>query len=112
MDTLSDTPFGAFSIIDDPRAANASHPLGEVLFCVIVAVVCGADSFVAAEAVARERKAFIKRYVPLSRGVPSHNCMGKVFASIDPNQFVAAFADFMAQLSGKPARDIINVDGK
>jgi predicted transposase YbfD/YdcC len=109
---LKDTIFDAFSVIDDPRAANASHPLADVLFCVIVAVCCGADSFVAAELVANERKAFIKKYVPLRRGVPSHNCMGHVFGSIDPKQFLGAFADFMERLTGRPRKDIINIDGK
>jgi predicted transposase YbfD/YdcC len=109
---LQDTIFDAFSIIDDPRAANASHPLIDVLFCLIVAVCCGADSFVAAELIANERKAFIKRYVRLRRGVPSHNTMGQVLGSIDPKQFVAAFADFMERLTGRPRKDIINLDGK
>lgn len=111
-DTLKETIYAAFSVIDDPRAANASHPLVDVLFCIIVAVACGADSLVAAEQIAIGRKAFIKRYVPLRRGVPSHNTMGLVLASIDPKQFAAALAVFMGHLAGRPRRDIINLDGK
>lgn len=104
--------FEAFLIIEDPRAANASYPLIEVLFCVLVAICCGADSFVEAEEVANDRKSFIRRYVPLRRGVPSHNTMGLVFASIDPNQFAVAMARFIATITGRPRQDIINLDGK
>jgi predicted transposase YbfD/YdcC len=104
--------FECFSIIDDPRAANASYPLIEVLFCVIVALCCGADGFVQAEKIAKLRKPFIKKYVSLRGGVPSHDVMGKVFAAIDPEQFVVAFAMFMERLTGRRRADIINLDGK
>lgn len=104
--------FDCFSLIDDPRAANASHPLVDVLVCLIVAVCCGADGFVQAEEIAKQRKDFIKKYVPLRRGVPSHDTMAYVLSSIDPEEFLITFVMFMERLSGKPRRDIINLDGK
>jgi len=106
------TLFDSFALIDDPRAANASHPLVTVLFCLIVGVLCGADGFVQAEHIARLKKGFIKRHVPLRRDVPTHDTMARVLSDIDPAQFVRAFATFMEHLTGRPAKDIINIDGK
>jgi len=48
---------------EDPRAANISHPLNEILFCVIVGVCCGADSFIAAEEIAILKKSSSTRSI-------------------------------------------------
>jgi predicted transposase YbfD/YdcC len=109
---LKDTIFDSFALIDDPRAANAAHPLITVLFCLIVAVISGADGFVQAEHIARLKKRFIKKYVPLRRDVPTHDTLARVLGDLDPDQFVSAFATFMERLTGRPAKDIINIDGK
>jgi predicted transposase YbfD/YdcC len=110
---LGETIYECFSIIDDPRAANAAHPLNTVLFCLIVGVVCGADGFVQAEEIARLKKPFIRKYVPLRRDtVPTHDTMARVLGDIDPEQFLNAFATFMSRLSSRPRSDIINLDGK
>lgn len=111
--SLGDTIYNRFAFIDDSRAANAAHPLITVLFCVIVAILCGADGFVQAEEYARLRKSFIRKWVPLHKGrIPGHDTMTRVLGSIDPDQFVSAFAGFMEALTGRPRQDIINVDGK
>lgn len=109
---LQTTIYDCFSLIDDPRAANAAHPLVTVLFCLIVGVVCGADGFVQAEHIARLKKSFIRKYVPIKRDVPTHDTMARVLADLDPDQFVSAFAALMERVSGRPAKDIINLDGK
>ena len=110
--SLQSTFFECFGLIDDPRAANSAHSLMAVLFCVVVGVVCGADGFVQAEHIARLKVGFIKRYVPLRRGVPTHDTMARVLGNLDPDQFVRAFAMFMERLTGHRNRDIINLDGK
>jgi predicted transposase YbfD/YdcC len=112
METLKDTIYDCFSIIDDPRAANAQYSLGEILFCLIVGVTCGGDGLVGAAHVAKKRRKFIEKFVPLPNGVPSHDTMGKLLAVLDPDQFVDAFATLMERLTGKPKKDIINLDGK
>ena len=84
-----------------------------MLFCLIVGVVCGADGFVQAEAIARMKKPFIRKYVPLRRNtVPTHDTMARVLGDIDPEQFLNAFANFMSRLGSRPRSDIINLDGK
>ena len=109
---LAESLYESFSIVDDPRAANAKYPISELLLCLIVGVVCGADGLVSAAKIAKMRRKFIARVVPLKHGVPSHDTMGDVLAAIDPDQFLVAFATFMEQLTGKPRKDIINLDGK
>jgi predicted transposase YbfD/YdcC len=105
--------FDCFSLIDDPRAANAAHPLVTVLFCLVVGVICGGDGFVQAEHFARLKRKFIERYVPLKKGkIPTHDTMARLLADIDPDQFVSAFALFMERISGHSSGDIINLDGK
>lgn len=111
--TLQNTIFRSFALISDPRGANAAHSLETVLFCVIVGVTCGADGFVQAEEIAKAKKKFIKKYVALHRGrIPTHDTMARTFGDLDPDQFLRALAVFMESLTGRPAKDIINLDGK
>lgn len=102
----------AFLFIDDPRAANARHPLPSVLFSLLVGVICGADGFVQAAAIAQAKRQFISRFVELPSGVPTHDTMARVLGMIDPEQFAAMFATLMSPLIGRTIGDIINVDGK
>jgi len=110
--TLVGTIFESFLLLDDKRTANSSYSLEAVLFSLLVGVLCGGDGFVQAEAIARQYKPFIKKYVTLSRDVPSHDTMARVLALIDPQQFSDAFSTFMERLTGFSRRDIYNLDGK
>src|SRR5689334_18434227 len=94
---LGSTIFASFAEIDDPRAPNVSHPLETVLLSIVVAVLCGADGFVQAEAIAKLKKSFIARFVDVKRGIPTHDTMTRVLAILNPEQFAQAFATFMAR---------------
>lgn len=99
----------------DPRAANASYPLDEVLFVALAAVLCGARGGTDMADFGRRKIALLRQFVPLKNGVPSHDVFSDVFRMLDPKsfermfrQFVAAFAKFHGlDLSG-----VFAVDGK
>ena len=62
-----------FRSLRDPRAANASYPLLEILFVALAAVLCGAKSCTDMSDFGRRKIDLLRRFVPLEKGVPSHD---------------------------------------
>jgi predicted transposase YbfD/YdcC len=99
----------------DPRAANASYPLVEVLFVALAAVLCGARGGTDMADFGRRKITLLRQFAPLQNGIPSHDVFSDVFRMLEPKafehvfrQFVAAFAKFHGlDLSG-----VFAVDGK
>ena len=106
-----------FVSIDDPRqGAKVKHDLVELLVTAVAAVLCGADTFVEIEIWAHHQLDWLRKYLPLTSGIPSHDTFGRLFGLIDPEQFEAAFRRWMQ--SALPAATaasgprVVAVDGK
>lgn len=102
-----------FGSLSDPRAANVLHPLPEVLFIALAALLCGAESCTDMADFGRSKEGFLRRILVLERGVPSHDTFSRVFRILDPQAFEAAFRSFMAAF-GKANRikGVVAIDGK
>lgn len=100
-----------FGEIDDPRAANASHDLLEVLFIALLACLCGARTCEAMSEFGHSKQALLGEFLSLKHGIPSHDTFSRVFRLLDPVAFERAFREFMAKfvegLSG-----VVAIDGK
>lgn len=105
----------AFRNLRDPRAANASYELLEILVIALAAVLCGAKGATDMADFGRRRKELLRHFLPLKNGIPSHDTFNDVFRALDPvgfervfQRFVAAFAKFHhLDLDG-----VVAVDGK
>src|SRR5712671_5022080 len=94
--------------MDDPRTGNAGlHNLYEVLFIALCTVLCGGQTAVFAKA----KKGFLRGYLKLEKGLPSHDTFSRVFRLLDPDQFRACFQQFMARFA-ETCQGVIAVDGK
>jgi predicted transposase YbfD/YdcC len=99
----------------DPRAANASYPLLEVIFVALAAVLCGAKSCTDMSDFGRRKIALLRQFVPLENGVPSHDVFSDVFRMLDPKAFERVFRDFVsafAKYHGLDLSGVFAVDGK
>lgn len=99
----------------DPRAANTSYELLEILFVALAAVLCGAKGPTDMADFGRRKIELLRLYLTLKRGIPSHDVFSDVFRMLDPEafervfrRFVAAFAEF----HGLDLDGVIAVDGK
>lgn len=80
-----------FSAVDDPRSDNVSHLLIDVITIAICALASGADGWVEVEAYGKAKLWWLRQFLELPHGIPSHDTFGRVFAIIDPQQFRESF---------------------
>jgi predicted transposase YbfD/YdcC len=108
---LSESFIHHFGKIEDPRRrAGLRHPLLEILFIAICAIVAGADDWVAIERFGNAKISWFKRYLRLKHGIPSHDAFGDVFSVLNPDQFAEAFISWMKMIA--TVSDVIALDGK
>lgn len=103
-----------FVSITDPRqAGKVEHDLVELLVVAVNAVLVGADTFVEIELWAKEKLDWLRGYLTLEAGIPSHDTFGRLFGLIDPTEFETAFRRWVgAVLPVLGADAVMAIDGK
>ena len=105
-----------FGEVPDPRDFTAQHPLPEILFVVLAAVLCGATHCTEIALFAKSRLELLRQFIPLENGAPSHDTFSRVLGALDPIAFNAAFMRFMAAFGEQARLDVpegqIAIDGK
>lgn len=102
-----------FISISDPRLEhNKAHKLIDIIMISICAVICGAESFVDIADFGVAKKDWLKTFLELPNGVPSHDTIGRVFSLLDPKQFQASFSEWMQSTVKLTKGQIIAIDGK
>lgn len=103
-----------FVSVTDPRqAGKVEHDLVELLVVAVNAVLVGADTFVEIELWAKEKLDWLRGYLPLAAGIPSHDTFGRLFGLIDPEEFEAAFRRRVgAVLPTLGTEAVVAIDGK
>ena len=101
-----------FGTLEDPRDNRGfRHLFSDLLIITLLAVICGADEFTEIEDFGKSKKKFLSTFLALPNGIPSHDTFGRVFAMIDPEQFLKCFASWVQSLCDIYG-DIVNIDGK
>jgi predicted transposase YbfD/YdcC len=81
----------------------------DVVTIAVLAVLCGADSWVDVALFGRSKEAWLRTLLPLPHGMPSHDTFGRVVAALDPAAFEACFLELVrAEVAGAG----IALDGK
>ena len=102
----------AFTGLDDPRTGPAQrHDLAEMILMALCAVLCGADSWVDVAEWAEDNEAWLKSYLVLEHGTPSHDTFGRVFRLLDAKVFEVCFREWIGSLVGAVA-EVVAIDGK
>ena len=98
--------------LDDPRTGNAArHDFHEILAIAMCAVLCGGQGSVDMALFAKSKERFLRGFLTLENGVPSHDTFSRLFRLLDPEQFRVAFQRFMADFS-EPCEGVVAIDGK
>ena len=104
-----------FADLDDPRTDNAQrHDLLDVLLIALAATLCGAETSVDMALFGQAKEPFLRRFLRLEGGVPSHDTFSRIFRRLNPDAFEAAFGRFVRAFAGETedTGGVIAVDGK
>ena len=102
-----------FSKVTDPRVDRTKeHKLIDMIAIAICAVICGAEGWVDMELFGKSKLPWLKTFLELPNGIPSHDTFGRVFSMIDAQQFQLAFYEWVWAVNDIIQGQIINIDGK
>ena len=88
-----------FEGLQDPRTGNAGrHDLLEMLMIALCTVLCGGEDCTDMAEFAATKLEFLRGFLKLEHGAPSHDTFSRLFRLLDPEQFRACFQCFMARL--------------
>src|SRR3712207_3689566 len=102
-----------FTGLEDPReTSRCDHQLIDILVIAVCAVIACAESWEDIELYGRGKQAWLKTFLALPNGIPSHDTVRRVFMRIDPDAFEACFARWASSMTGQVKRAVVALDGK
>src|SRR5215217_9411973 len=100
------------SVGADPRCqGKIEHRLIDILVIAVCAVIACADSWDDITLYGRSKLAWLRPFLDLPNGIPSHDPFRRVFTLIDPDAFERGFAAWVGSLVDGFAREGIAIDG-
>ena len=98
--------------LEDPRTGNAGlHDFHELLVIALCTVLCGGQSAVAMARFAEAKETFLRGFLKLENGIPSHDTFSRLFRLLDPARFGVVFQRFMASFAAT-VEGVVAIDGK
>jgi predicted transposase YbfD/YdcC len=88
------------------------HLLVDIVCLAVLAVIGGAEGWEDIEAFGRDKHTWLKKYLRLPNGIPSHDTINRVFRMLKPSAFEAAFQSWIETLHEQIGTNLIAIDGK
>ncbi len=104
-----------FESLEDPRIERTKqYPLIEIIVITLSAILSGADSFYEIALFGKTKQDWLKQFLKLENGVPSHDTYNRVISLLEPANFQACVLEWItAFIGGKLNKeDILSIDGK
>ena len=78
----------SFKTLPDPRIERGKkHKLLDIIILSVLAVLSGAESYDSIALFGRENISFLKQFLELKHGIPSHDTINRVFQILNPSLF-------------------------
>jgi len=104
-----------FEDLKDPRSStNRRHLLGDLIVLCVLAVIAGADGPKAIGTWAQSKEEWLRRWLELPYGIPSHDTIGRLLATLKPAAFQECFQQWITSLreTADDDQEIVAIDGK
>jgi len=100
-----------FAEVVDPRRDNARHDLHELLLIALCTILTGGKDCSDMALFGELKEPFLRRFLRLRHGIPSHDTFSRVFRLLDPVPFEACFMRFMQRFA-EGLQGVVAIDGK
>ena len=102
--------------IEDVRqTGKVRHKLKDILVIVLFATLADADDWVEIALFAEEYQDYLRKYIELKNGIPSHDTLNRVMGMISPDilqQLYSKWQELLNRNEGETLKKIICIDGK
>jgi hypothetical protein len=88
-----------FAEITDPRQDNGRHDLHEILMIALCTLLCGDEDCSDMALFGAAKQPFLRRFMTLKHGIPSHDIFSRVFRLLYPKAFAECFTRFMQRFA-------------
>lgn len=102
-----------FDHLVDPRIERTKlHSLKDILALTICAVLSGCNDWEEIELYGISKEKWLKTFLTLSHGIPSHDTINRVFSALDAKDLQECFIDWVQSIAGISNGKVISIDGK
>ena len=107
-------PQAYFEALPDPRreTKNKLHKLQDIIMITLCAELSGVEDWAGKEVFAQEREEWLRGFLELPHGIPSHDTLSNVMGRLEPQAFSKAFMSWVAEALPSLAGEHVAVDGK
>ena len=99
--------------LDDPRVVDGRrHRLGDILVIAFCTVLCGQEEFTAMERFGQQKEAWLRGFLELPAGIPSHDTFRAVLSALDAKQLAQTLITWTEGVREKLGAEIVAIDGK
>ena len=97
---------------DKRRDRTKLHVLLDVVALTLFAVMSGAQTFEEIEQFGDLHIIWLKQYLSLPNGIPSHDTIRRVLGFLDHQQLIKGFISWITNIKGLVKENIVPIDGK
>jgi predicted transposase YbfD/YdcC len=110
---LMESPMKYFAAMEDYRKQGyVKHKMINIIAISIAAVICGAEDWYDIEDYGKEKYEWLKTFLDLSDGVPSHDTYNRFFSFANAEALEGCFEDWINAIANLSEGRIISIDGK
>mgnify|MGYP004501216867 FL=1 len=95
---------------------NVKHKIEDIILITLFAVLAKCNEWTEIESFAKKKEKWLKQYLELPNGIPSHDTIQRVISILNPNTLYSDTINYLInkinQITTSKTKDILSMDGK
>lgn len=95
---------------------NVKHKIEDIILLTLFAVLAKCNEWTEIESFAKKKEKWLKQYLELPNGIPSHDTIQRVISILNPNTLYSDTINYLIdkinQITTSKNKDILSMDGK